>query len=126
LIILKRWEHNDCTIGRLSCGEFQCFTLELPNKDNQKNISSIPNGEYEYFYRNSERNGEVLELLNVPGRTHIQIHAGNYISQIRGCILVGDGVKWLNYDKIPDVINSRNTLKQLVLKSESKGRILLC
>jgi hypothetical protein len=53
-------------------------------------------------------------LENVPGRSFIQIHSGNYTSQIEGCIIVGDGIQYLNNDDIPDVVNSRNTLKALL------------
>jgi hypothetical protein len=47
-------------------------------------------------------------------RTNIQVHSGNYTSQIRGCILVGDAVKFLDGDMIPDVTNSKNTLRALL------------
>ena len=100
---------------------FKCFTLELPWDDNQTDISCIPEGEYSYFIRNSNRNGTVLELRDVPDRTHIQVHSGNYTSQIRGCILVGDGIKYLNNDNIPDITNSKNTLYNLISLAGSEG-----
>jgi len=125
MIELKRWYHEDCTIGRLKIEGFQCFTLELPWLNNHKNISCIHTGVYGYFFRNSSRNGSVLELLNVHGRTNIQIHSGNYISQIRGCILTGDSVKWLNSDKIPDVTNSRNTLRRILALAGRSGHIFI-
>ena len=62
----------------------------------------------------SPKNGHVLELIDVPNRTFIQIHKGNFTYQIEGCILVGDGVKWLNGDSIPDVTNSTKTLEKLL------------
>lgn len=120
---IKRSYWDDCTIGRLWINNFQCFTLELPNLDNQQDISCIPAGDYEYYFRNSPHNGDVLELRNVEDRSYIQIHAGNYTRQILGCILVGDGVKWLDGDSIPDVTNSKNTLKRLLKEAGTSGTI---
>jgi len=118
---INRWHHNDCTIGRLSINGFQCFTLELPDLSNEQDISCIPPGKYDYYFRDSPHNGHVLELRAVPSRRYIQIHSGNYTSQILGCILVGDGIKWLNRDSIPDVTNSKNTLKKLLKEAGQFG-----
>ena len=122
-ISIKRFYDTDCTLGRFVIGNFQGFTLELPWKDNQKNISCIPEGEYEYFFRESPKNGEVLELRNVENRAFIQIHAGNYTSQIHGCILPGDGIKHLNNDHIPDITNSKNTLRNILNRAGQIGTI---
>lgn len=114
-IILNTWTNYDCTIGRLTCGQFQCFTLELPWKRNKKDVSCIPAGDYEtirYFSPALQR--EVLLFRHVPGRSLIEVHAGNYTREIRGCILVGDGIKYLDKDTIPDVTNSKNTLEKLL------------
>ena len=105
IIKIARWYHDDCTIGRWRVNDFQCFTLELPNLDNQPNISCIYEDYFEYEKYKSPKHGNVLLLKDVRGRSMIEIHAGNYTSQILGCILVGDGIKWLNRDSIPDVKN---------------------
>ena len=63
---------------------------------------------------NSPSKGLVLLLHDVPNRTYIEIHAGNFTRQILGCILVGDGIKYLDNDTIPDVTNSKNTLNKLI------------
>lgn len=124
MIILSRWRNEDCTLGRMTVDGFHCFTLELPWRDNQKNISCIPVGTYEYFIRRSpSKNMDVLQLKNVGDREYIQIHAGNYTSQIQGCILVGDGIKYLNKDSIPDVTNSLNTLKNVLIHAGDSGKI---
>ena len=123
MIRLRRWGNPDCTGGRLFFENFQCFTLEKPWLDNQENISCIPVGEYCYYSSTSTRNGKVLQLENVEDRTSIQIHAGNYINQTQGCILVGDSIRLLNNDKIPDVANSRNTLTNLLELAGKSGVI---
>lgn len=64
-------------------------TLELNWKDNQQNISCIPTGEYHCEIVHSPKFGKVYEVKNVPGRTHILIHIGNWVKDTNGCILVG-------------------------------------
>jgi len=123
MININRWYNEDCTIGRLSCDDFQCFTLELQDLDNEQDVSCIPAGKYDYYFRESPNNGPVLELRAVPNRRYIQIHAGNFTSQILGCILVGDGVRWINADFIPDVSNSKVTLRELVKLAGPSGII---
>lgn len=122
-IILKRWYNEDCTIGRVYLDDFQCFSLELPNRGNLSDVSCIPEGSYEYFFRQSPANGEVLQLRDTEPRKYIQIHAGNYTSQIKGCILVGNAIKWLNSDLIPDVTKSRATLHNLMQRAGASGVI---
>ena len=69
---------------------FSCSALELPWRDNTRNISCIPVGQYRASMVNSPRNGRVYELAEVPGRGHIQFHAGNFLSDTEGCVLLGD------------------------------------
>lgn len=125
MIELNRWYQDDCTMGRLTIDDFQCFTLELPWLDNEKNKSCVPPGTYEYFLRQSPSNGLVLELRDVEDRTYVQIHSGNFTYQILGCILVGDSIRWLDSDKIPDVTNSKNTLKKLLAVAGATGHIII-
>lgn len=122
-ILLKRFYDADCVIGRLALDDLQCFTLELPDLENQKNISCIPEGTYNYFFRESPKNGRILQLEDVPDRAFIQIHAGNYTRQIEGCILVGEGIKFIDSDHIPDVFNSRAYLNRLLDRAGDRGTI---
>jgi len=116
MITICRWYHDDCTIGRLTLAghTFQCFTLELPWLLNEINISCIPEGIYRAKRRSGSKNGYTIELKDVPDRTYIQIHSGNYTRQILGCFLVGNSVKWLDDDSIPDVTNSVITMRRLL------------
>ena len=114
MIQLETWVQDDCTLGRLSVGDFRCFTLELPWKNNERSVSCIPAGTYTMSKYHSPTKGWVFLLHGVPDRTYIEIHAGNYTRQIEGCILVGDGIKYLDDDGIPDVTNSKATLSKLL------------
>lgn len=76
---------------------FSCFTLELPWRDNQPSISCIPPGQYECRLRASPRFGQTYHVRDVPGRSFILMHSGNYAgdvsqgyrSHVEGCILLG-------------------------------------
>ena len=124
-INIRRWEQSDCVVGRLTFGEFECFTLELPNLDNKQNVSCIPYGSYWAKKRFSPSKQEVVvEYIDVPNRTYIQIHKGNFTRQLLGCQAVGDGIKWVDNDAILDVTNSKPTFDKLMkLLPDGKFRI---
>ena len=65
-----------------------CVTRELPWRDNAKYVSCIPTGSYKCRKIKSVKYGTVIEVLNVPSRTSILIHAGNYLRDSLGCIVV--------------------------------------
>ena len=92
---------------------FSCKTLELPWLNNQRSISCIPTGSYSVVKRTSDKYGTHFQLLNVPDRSMILIHSGNYYTQTQGCILVGSGYQDINQDNVRDIIESKNTLVKL-------------
>jgi len=77
------------TVGELVAGDFRCFTMEPPWKDNRPNLSSIPDGVYPCIWHRSPRYGWGYAVTKVPGRSAILIHAGNIVQNTRGCILPG-------------------------------------
>ena len=115
-IHIQRIYQEDCTLGVLECDGLRLFTLELPWKDNKQDISCIKEGVYSGFVRHSNKNGTVIELNDVQGRSHVQIHSGNFTTQILGCVLVGDSIADINGDGVPDVTNSRKSLAKLLSK----------
>ena len=116
-INIKRIRQFDCTLGVLWCDGLRLFTLELPYKNNKKDVSCIKPGEYDAFVAHSNKNGgDVIWLKDVEDRTAIQIHAGNYTTDIQGCILVGNSIADINGDGIPDVTSSKKSLLQLLNK----------
>lgn len=72
-------------------------TLELPWRGNEQRRSCIPFGSYHCAIVRSPKFGSVYEVMGVPGRNAILIHAGNHAgdvsmglrSDVEGCILVG-------------------------------------
>ena len=115
MLTIDRKYYDDCTVSRVTVFGFQCFFLELPWRENEKNVSCIPEGTYTAFKRLSpSKNMEVIQYKDVPNRSYIQIHLGNFTSQILGCQLPGDGVKWINDDGVPDVTCSESTFNKLM------------
>lgn len=95
-------------------------TLELPDKGNKQDVSRIPAGEYDVIIRKSRKYGYHFHITGVDGRKWILIHAGNYFTQIRGCVLVGRAFADINGDGVMDVTKSGDTLKML-LANAPKG-----
>lgn len=91
ITILRQQSTNQCTMGYMSVnGEIMGYTLELPWKNNQQNVSSIPAGTYNGILRYDKSDKWRIQLENVPNRTGVQIHIGNYTKEIKGCVLIGN------------------------------------
>lgn len=102
------------TLGFLCLkGKELCKTLELPWKKNQRNSSCIPSGTYRVKKRYSAKYKHHYHILNVPNRSYILIHHGNFYTDIRGCILVGKSFADMNADKLLDVTSSVKTMQLL-------------
>jgi hypothetical protein len=106
---------GDQTLGCLSVVSknkvlFLCKSLELPDKDNAKSISSIPAGRYLCKWTMSPRfKRNMYEVTGVPGRAGIRIHSANYARQLHGCIALGDSAKDLDKDGLLDITHSGAT-----------------
>ena len=67
-------------------------TLELPWLNNAINKSCYPEGDYICKWLERSASGKykrVWHVQNVPGRTGILWHAGNYLRNTNGCTLPG-------------------------------------
>lgn len=97
-IYLSRfWEvESKPTFGKLIIGGLPRYsTLELPWINNQRSISCIPSGSYICKATKNRRTlggmdiPRTFEVMNVPDRSGILFHVGNYQEDTNGCILVG-------------------------------------
>lgn len=113
-LIIDRKFYPDCTTGRVRFGNFHCHSLELPWRNNINDISCIPNGIYPCRKIISPNHGECFEILEVPFRTLVRGHIGNFIKSTLGCVLFGDSIKDFNNDGILDVTNSGKTFDKLM------------
>lgn len=112
------------TFGRLYFPNFNCYSLELPDRDNKPNRSRIPSGVYDMDFVKTGRpfSGRTHSywLHPVNGRTSILIHsgtwAGDVAQQLRshslGCILLGYDVAWISGQ--PGMLRSRPCLWHLM------------
>jgi len=132
-IILQRYKYDiNQTTGTLTVLDqngwpvFTCPCIERGWRNNQKNISSVPPGEYRLVLEWSPRfQMNLWELKGVPGRAECKIHASNYWHQLNGCIAPGAYLKNLNEDKYMDVAASRRALNDFhrVMGSETEATI---
>ncbi len=67
-----------------------CLTLERPWLENRRSVSCIPEGGYLCKRVNSPKFGDTFEVTNVPERSHILFHKGNFFDDTHGCILTGE------------------------------------
>lgn len=97
---LRRDYKDKLTQGELLTEDMQhiCYTLEPPWLSNLVGKSCVPAGNYALKLVNSPRYGMQWHLENtdlnvsVCGntvRSHVLIHAGNWVKDTRGCILLG-------------------------------------
>ncbi len=86
------------TNGEIWIGDgLESYAIELPCRENVRNISCIPEGTYPLTKRYSKRFGWHILVRDVPMRSAILIHpANNAQKELRGCIapvceLTGEG-----------------------------------
>jgi len=129
LIELKRYLDSDVqTVGKVEVfvdevKQMSCVSLELPWKDNQHDISCIPEGVYEIRPFNSVKFGHCFQVMDVPDRDYILIHKGNYNRDTHGCILLGSSFSDIDKDGNQDVISSKVTVEKLVKLWDGFGQI---
>ena len=114
LLIIRETFTEVSTIGKLYLdGEWLCDTLELPYRDNQRSISSIPAGQYKVRLRlpreSATRDYIHLLVKDVPDRDYILFHIGNSAKDTRGCILVGIGTE-------QDLVKNSRLAMELLMK----------
>lgn len=110
------------TLGKLELFDnkklvFECKTLELPWLGNLRNKSCIPVGEYKVSRHRSPNFGETFHVQDVPGRSEILIHKGNFNHNTRGCILPGLNFADINRDGLLDVTSSAAAMAALLEKA---------
>jgi hypothetical protein len=119
-IVLQRLTTSDeGTFGALLVnGRPYYVTLELPWKNNQKDISCVPPGTYKATRMFSEKFKKVVFVLhNVSGRDLIEFHIGNSIENTNGCILLGSEFNKTEYA----IVDSRVAFDDFMIRMPAEG-----
>ena len=133
LLISRSYEPN-YTLGQMLVlrGEVlvhRCKCIELPWLNNQRNVSCIPEGEYNAIKELHQTKGKVFRLLYVRGRSGILIHKGNYVAgyvkDSEGCILPGLYHEDINGDGNMDVAESGKAMDALWDNLPDKFKIVI-
>ena len=135
-ILLRRGiSADDGTFGILDLSGRHFRTAELPWRENKSNISCIPEGSYRVKAYKSPKFGDCFKLMDVPGRTDVLIHVGNYAgdiykgykSDVQGCILIGEDVISINIGgkKQRMVTNSRKKFAEFMSLAGKEDFLLI-
>lgn len=129
--LIRTSTSDEGTFGHLIADNIHCYTGELPDRGNKPNMSCIPEGSYRCeVVKSPHFKMELYHVTNVPNRSKILIHAGNwcgdrkkgYRSDSYGCILLGLHKGVLMGQKA--VIASKTALNAFMAYMEYKPFIL--
>lgn len=95
LVLQREINHYNSTTGNLYLKKGTVSTIELPDRQNQRNISRIPPGTYPFQKITRSNGNKAIWIRDVPNRSEILIHQGTKPSHSQGCILTKD-MTWLN------------------------------
>jgi len=111
-VVIERWAYSPFGVfGNLMVvpvpgvgPSYFCRSLEDEEQNNAPGISCIPRGVYELqlgmYYGGDGAGGKedyaAYEVVNVPGRKLVKIHRGNTEDHVKGCIVTGSGLGWVN------------------------------
>ena len=121
------------TFGRLYVRDFSCWTCERPWIENKKGISCIPIDVYPLkkamHYGGDGIGGNpdypCYEVCDVPGRSLIHVHIGNYASDVQGCIVLGGMPQWFAAKRTIGVPGSRATFERFMATMGDTERCLI-
>lgn len=106
------------TLGKLELFDpypiktLELCTLELPWRDNRRNISRIPAGTYNLKWEYSPKFRRMLwEIYGVPKRSECKFHVANFMYQLNGCIALGLDFADIDGDGLMDVTSSAKALE---------------
>lgn len=107
--LLRKWPRPNYIIGRMLIdGQFVCHTMEPPYTAAHP---CIPSGTYEVEMYPSTKFKALRPIVkNVPKRSGILIHEGNFPRDTMGCILVGRN------DRVGHLSGSRNALSDIMYR----------
>ena len=127
-LVIYRTYYTNRTEGKLTVNdtEFRCDTIE--RAWGISDHPCIPEGTYEVgLYFSPKNNCSVPLLKGVPGRSMIEIHPANRVSELLGCIAVGvksgeqvmmSRVTFSQLMKLLDKARERDEIIELTIKKQ--------
>lgn len=127
-LVLHRTYFSEGTQGIIEWnGTIVCYTIELPWLENQRQISCVPEGEYQLRKRFSKKYGWHIQLQNVADRDLILFHPANdAVKELKGCIAPVTFITGIGKGSM-----SRKALKKLIqivynaLQNKEEVRIVI-
>ena len=110
----------DRTLGKFRLNDHSWWSIEREWADNQPNVSCIPDGVYQMKRVDSPKFGKNMwEVCDVPNRSHILIHVGNYANNFLGCIGLGKGT----FANLAGVGRSKDAISEFYKATEGLDEI---
>jgi len=116
------------TFGNWIIGsEAFCVTLEPADLENRRNVSSIPAQQYFCERYSSDKYPNTFQIMNVPDRDKVLIHAGNWIEDTEACIILAEHYGKLKVDgkEKRGVLNSGKTFLNFINVMEGINKFSL-
>lgn len=103
-------------------------SLERGWRNNENNVSCVPEGTYELKLDYSPKFRKKLwELFGVPGRSECKFHAANYWRQLNGCIALGNKHTYIDNDEDLDITSSIVTMAKFhkLMEEATKAKVII-
>lgn len=110
------------------CLLFKSESMERGWMNNERRVSSIPEGTYPVKLEYSNRfRKKLYEIYDVPNRSECKFHAANYARQLNGCIALGQKRVDIDGDGYRDVTSSRKTMAAFhkAMGGDTKARLVV-
>ena len=108
LVIETTHNYQNANSVNIYVGQKTFEGIELPYRNNEKNVSSIPRGTYAWQKIKRSSNGKnAIWIRDVPNRSEILIHQGTKPIHSKGCILLP------NYEEFHEYIENKGLITLL-------------
>lgn len=115
MIIRRVAVNHDGVFGVIIDGVIPfALTLENEWRNNERNVSCIPEGRYLCKRYSSQKYPDTFEITKVPNRSYILFHTGNTDEDTAGCVLIAEEFGELN--KETAILSSKKGFKEFMAR----------
>ncbi|CAL2055950.1 DUF5675 family protein [Tenacibaculum sp. 190524A05c] len=130
--IVRKWQDDFQSSGTCTIYDadgfplFSALSLERGWKNNQRNVSCIPEGTYPVVLEHSNRfKRKLWEIKDVPNRSECKFHSANHWHQLNGCIALGLKYEMIDTDNYQDVSDSKMIMDVFHITLEKFDKVQL-